>query len=86
MEPCIQSANVTSPCLTCGGRAKKVHRPLFHRGNLLPAMLPGLRAEDVTGHRYRHGLEHGRGQREPRQDDGKSRDSVEGCRLGSAPC
>jgi hypothetical protein len=25
MEPCIQSANGTSPCLICGGRAEKMH-------------------------------------------------------------
>src|SRR5580658_6185871 len=40
MEPCIQSANVTSPCLTCGGRAKKLHRPLFHRGTFCPRCCP----------------------------------------------
>jgi hypothetical protein len=36
MEPCIQSANVTSPCLMCGGRAEKMHRPMFHRGTFCP--------------------------------------------------
>ena len=35
-----QSANVTSPCLTCGGRAKKMHRPLFHRGTFCPRCCP----------------------------------------------
>ena len=40
MEPCIQSANVTSPCLACGGRAEKMHRPMFHRGTFCPRCCP----------------------------------------------
>lgn len=36
MEPCIQSANVTSPCLICGELAEKMHRPMFHRGTFCP--------------------------------------------------
>lgn len=36
MEPCIQFANVTSPCTMCGERAEKMHRPMFHRGTFCP--------------------------------------------------
>ena len=40
MEPCIQSAAVTSACLICGGRAEKMHRPVFHRGSFCPRCCP----------------------------------------------
>ena len=40
MVPCIQSAVVTSPCLMCGGRAEKMHRPMFHRGSFCPRCCP----------------------------------------------
>jgi hypothetical protein len=36
MEPCIQSANITGACLMCGGRAEKMHQPMFHRGIFCP--------------------------------------------------
>ena len=40
MESCIQSALVNSACLMCGGRAEKMHRPLFHRGSFCPRCCP----------------------------------------------
>lgn len=48
MEPCIQSAAVTSACLICGGRTEKMHRPMFHR-LVLPTLLSGLRAQASWG-------------------------------------
>jgi hypothetical protein len=40
MERCVQSAAVNSPCLMCGGRAEKMHRPMFHRGSFCPRCCP----------------------------------------------
>jgi hypothetical protein len=40
MERCVQSAAVTSPCLMCGSRAEKMHRPMFHRGTFCPRCCP----------------------------------------------
>ena len=40
MEHCIQSANILSPCLMCGGRAEKMHRPMFHRGSFCARCCP----------------------------------------------
>jgi len=40
MERCIQSAEVTGACLMCGGRAEKMHRPMFHRGSFCPRCCP----------------------------------------------
>ncbi len=40
MGACIQSESLSGPCVTCGGRAKKMHRPLFHRGSFCPRCCP----------------------------------------------
>ena len=40
MERCIQSANISSPCLMCGTRVEKMHRPMFHRGSFCPRCCP----------------------------------------------
>jgi len=47
--------------------------------------LRGLRAEDGTIHRHRHGVDYGSSHTTPDQDVCARRYSVEGCRLGSAP-
>jgi len=40
MEPCIQSITMSGPCVTCGGRAQKMHRPMFRRGTFCPRCCP----------------------------------------------
>jgi hypothetical protein len=48
MESCIQSAIVSSACLMCGGRAEKMHRPLFHRGTFCPRCCPACAPRPVA--------------------------------------
>jgi hypothetical protein len=48
MEQSIQSANITSPCLMCGARAEKMHRPMFHRGSFCPRCCPVCAQTDHT--------------------------------------
>jgi hypothetical protein len=40
MEPCVQSVTMSGRCMVCGGRAEKMHRPLFHRGSFCPRCCP----------------------------------------------
>jgi len=40
MEACVQSSSLTGSCLTCGGRAPKMHRPVFERGSFCPRCCP----------------------------------------------
>jgi hypothetical protein len=40
MEPCVQSLTLSGPCILCGGRAQKMHRPLFRRGSFCPSCCP----------------------------------------------
>jgi hypothetical protein len=40
MEPCVQSTSLSGPCLLCGCRAQKMHRPLFRRGSFCPRCCP----------------------------------------------
>jgi len=40
MEPCVQSITMSGPCVICGGRAQKMHRPTFRRGSFCPSCCP----------------------------------------------
>jgi len=41
MEPCVQSITMSGACSMCGGRAQKMHRPMFRRGLFCPRCCPG---------------------------------------------
>ena len=40
MAHCVQSGIVTAACSNCGGRAEKMHQPVFHRGVFCPKCCP----------------------------------------------
>jgi hypothetical protein len=40
MPHCVQSGIVTAACDSCGGRAEKMHQPVFHRGTFCPRCCP----------------------------------------------
>jgi hypothetical protein len=40
MAHCVQSGIVTAACTACGGRAEKMHQPVFHRGTFCPKCCP----------------------------------------------
>ena len=40
MPHCVQSGIVTAACSSCGGRAEKMHQPVFHRGTFCPRCCP----------------------------------------------
>jgi len=45
MAHCVQSATVKSACQRCGGRAEKMHQPVFVRGTFCPKCCPACRQE-----------------------------------------
>jgi len=45
MGHCVQTAIVKAPCQSCGGRAEKMHQPVFVRGTFCPKCCPVCGAE-----------------------------------------
>jgi hypothetical protein len=39
-EDCERSSTVDAACRMCGGRAEKMHQPVFHRGSFCPRCCP----------------------------------------------
>ena len=52
MEPCVQSASLSGPCIECGGRAEKMHRPLFRRGSFCPRCCPVCAGQPAAARRH----------------------------------
>jgi hypothetical protein len=40
MGHCVQSAVANAACRMCGGRAEKMHQPVFHSGSFCPRCCP----------------------------------------------
>ena len=40
MGHCVQTGIVNATCQNCGGRAEKMHQPVFHRGTFCPRCCP----------------------------------------------
>ena len=45
MAHCVQSATTKAACQRCGGRAEKMHQPVFVRGTFCPKCCPVCRQE-----------------------------------------
>lgn len=50
MGHCVQSTTAKSSCQACGGRAEKMHQPVFVRGTFCPKCCPvcGVKAAQVA--------------------------------------
>jgi hypothetical protein len=48
MEPCVQSITMNGPCVMCGGRAQKMHRPMFRRGSFCPRCCPVCKGQPAS--------------------------------------
>ena len=46
MAHCVQTTIVDAPCASCGGRAEKMHQPIFQRGTYCPKCCPACKTKD----------------------------------------